>query len=64
MNAILLRKLDDALADLDVGVPLSLLRSDPLRAINVVLREIGAPQIHDIEDESVERAIRAMERAG
>ena len=63
MTRLQIQRLNDALEGLDVGVSAALLRTDPQAAINQVLRQIGAAMIHDLEDASVDRAIRAMEAA-
>ena len=61
MSPGVLRRLDEALSDIDTGVSMSMLRVDPLRTINAILREQGLPMIHDLSDESLERAVRLLE---
>lgn len=59
----LLKRLQEAMAGLDLGRSLQLLATDPLAAINAAMTEIGAARIVAVDEDQVRRAVRAMEAA-
>lgn len=59
----LLKRLQDAMADLDLGRSLQRLATDPLSAINSALGEVGASRIDAVNEPNLRRAVRALEAA-
>ena len=59
----LLRRIEEAVRNLGLGVSESLIRQDFLSAVNRALRGIGATQIQDLDDLPVlAMAARRLER--
>ena len=59
----LLDRMYRAVADSDSGIPMSILRGDMLRAVNMALSRSGGGKLKSLEDErSVRRAVMALER--
>jgi len=58
----LLRQISSALGEISLGVPESLFKSDPKRALNTALRELGAPGINDLQSAAqLRRALRRIQ---
>jgi hypothetical protein len=59
----LLDRLYMAVAESDSGIPMSILRGDMLRAVNMALSRSGGGKLKSLEDEqSVRRAVMVLER--
>jgi len=60
----LLKRIEEAIQELDLGVSIIRFRMDYLGVVNKALREIGASQLASLDDESVLlRAAIALEGA-
>lgn len=58
----LIQRAFDAVAALDLGLSLAVLRTDPLRGINAALREIGGNSLETLDDaDALARAVVRLE---
>ena len=58
----LLDRLYNAIIELGLGVPVSLLRGDMLKAANMAAGRVGTPRLGSLEDEpSLRRVVLALE---
>tara|TARA_Y100001963_G_scaffold156382_1_gene249838 strand:+ start:17011 stop:17211 length:201 start_codon:yes stop_codon:yes gene_type:complete len=64
MRARLLKRITEAVSELNLGIPVSLFKTQPLRAINRALTLTGAPRIPSLQSEAaLRRAASALEGA-
>tara|TARA_R100000808_G_scaffold25087_1_gene61645 strand:+ start:19407 stop:19610 length:204 start_codon:yes stop_codon:yes gene_type:complete len=53
-----------AIKDLDLGIPLTLMKTKRLEATNMALRFVGAPQVENLDSRArVLRAVVSLEEA-
>jgi hypothetical protein len=58
----IIARIQAAMSELDLGISAMSMRGDFIGSVNRALREVGSPQIFDIEDEAgLVRAMLALE---